>query len=62
MGATFKENVTDIRNSKVVDVIKELQTYSVNVEVYDPNADNEEFEHEYGVSLPNNPNNEYDAV
>jgi UDP-N-acetyl-D-galactosamine dehydrogenase len=62
MGATFKENVTDIRNSKVVDVIKELQSYSVNVEVYDPNADNEEFEHEYQVSLVNNPNNEYDAV
>ncbi len=62
MGATFKENVTDIRNSKVVDVIKELQSYSVNVEVYDPNADNEEFEHEYQVSLVSNPNNEYDAV
>jgi UDP-N-acetyl-D-mannosaminuronate dehydrogenase len=46
----------------VVDVIKELQTYSVNVEVYDPYADNEEFEHEYGVSLVKNPNNEYDAV
>lgn len=62
MGATFKENVTDIRNSKVVDVIKELQSYSVNVEVYDPNADNEEFEHEYSVSLVSNPNNDYDAV
>jgi UDP-N-acetyl-D-galactosamine dehydrogenase len=62
MGATFKENVTDIRNSKVVDVIKELQNYSVNVEVFDPYADNEEFEHEYGVSLINHPSNDYDAV
>lgn len=62
MGATFKENVTDIRNSKVVDVIKELQNYSVNVEVFDPYADNEEFEHEYGVSLISHPSNDYDAV
>lgn len=62
MGATFKENVTDIRNSKVVDVIKELQTYSVNVEVFDPNADNEEFVHEYGVSLTKEVGKEYDAV
>jgi UDP-N-acetyl-D-galactosamine dehydrogenase len=62
MGATFKENVTDIRNSKVVDVNKELQNYSVNVEVFDPYADNEEFEHEYGVSLINHPSNDYDAV
>lgn len=62
MGATFKENVSDIRNSKVVDVIKELQSYSVNVEVYDPYADNEEFEHEYSVSLVNSFDKEYDAV
>ncbi len=62
MGATFKENVTDIRNSKVVDVIKELQTYSVNVEVFDPYADNEEFEHEYGVSLVSEVAKGYDAV
>lgn len=62
MGATFKENVTDIRNSKVVDVIKELQTYSVNVEVFDPYADNEEFVHEYGVALTKEVGKEYDAV
>jgi UDP-N-acetyl-D-galactosamine dehydrogenase len=62
MGATFKENVTDIRNSKVVDVIKELQTYSVNVDVFDPYADNDEFEHEYGVSLISEVGTGYDAV
>jgi UDP-N-acetyl-D-galactosamine dehydrogenase len=62
MGATFKENVTDIRNSKVVDVIKELLSYSVNVEVFDPYADNAEFEHEYGVSLTKEVGKDYDAV
>ena len=62
MGATFKENVEDIRNSKVADVINELKTFSVNVDVVDPFADSEELHHEYGFSLVEKPGNDYDAV
>lgn len=62
MGATFKEDVTDIRNSKVVDVIKELKSYGLKVEVVDPHASSEEFMHEYGVELTNEKANNYDAV
>ncbi len=42
MGTTFKENVSDIRNSKVADVVEEFKSYSVSVDVYDPYADSEE--------------------
>jgi len=62
MGATFKENVSDIRNSKVVDVIKELQAFSVNVDVVDPYASAEDFKHEYCISLKALPESHYDAV
>ena len=62
MGATFKENVEDIRNSKVADVIRELKDFSVNVDVVDPYADSEELNHEYGFSLVEKPGNDYDAV
>jgi UDP-N-acetyl-D-galactosamine dehydrogenase len=62
MGATFKENVSDIRNSKVVDVVNELKSYSVSVDVVDPIADQEEFEQEYGFSLSKKPGSNYDAV
>lgn len=62
MGATFKENVSDIRNSKVVDVIEELKRYSVNVEVVDPLADAEEFHEEYGIHLHKEYGSDYDAV
>ena len=51
LGITFKENCPDIRNSKVIDVIHELQDYGVNVQVHDPIADPAEVEHEYGISL-----------
>jgi UDP-N-acetyl-D-galactosamine dehydrogenase len=51
MGATFKENVSDIRNSKVADVVKELRSYSLNVDVADPYADSEALKHEYGFGL-----------
>lgn len=61
-GATFKENVSDIRNSKVADVVKALQSYYVNVEVEDPHADSDELQHEYGFGLVKNPGNDYDAV
>ncbi len=62
MGATFKENVSDIRNSKVADVIKELQNYSLNVHVTDPHADSDELHHEYGFRLTKNIDNDYNAV
>lgn len=51
MGATFKEDVSDIRNSKVADIIKELKSYSVKVDVVDPHADSDELKHEYGFGL-----------
>jgi len=62
MGATFKENVSDIRNSKVADVVKELKSFSLNVHVADPHADSDELQHEYGFSLTNDIANDYDAV
>ncbi len=62
MGATFKENVEDIRNSKVADVINELKTFGVQVDVVDPYASSQELEHEYGFALTENPTNDYDAV
>jgi UDP-N-acetyl-D-glucosamine/UDP-N-acetyl-D-galactosamine dehydrogenase len=49
LGMTFKENCPDIRNSKVVDVVRELQKYGANVDVYDPWADGAECKHEYGL-------------
>jgi UDP-N-acetyl-D-glucosamine/UDP-N-acetyl-D-galactosamine dehydrogenase len=51
LGMTFKENCADLRNSKVIDVIHELQTYGVKVHVHDPIASSHECEHEYGVKL-----------
>ncbi len=62
MGATFKENVSDIRNSKVADVIKELKSFSLNVHVTDPHAESDEVKHEYGFELANETGSDYDAV
>ncbi|MGN6165282.1 MAG: nucleotide sugar dehydrogenase [Flavisolibacter sp.] len=62
MGATFKENVSDIRNSKVADVVKELQEFFLNVDVVDPHADSEELKHEYGFGLTDKVGKDYDAV
>ena len=62
MGATFKENVSDIRNSKVADVVKELQSFFLNVDVVDPHADGKEMEHEYGFGLADSIGKDYDAV
>lgn len=62
MGVTFKEDVTDIRNTKVVDLINELKGYSIEVEAYDPWVNKKEFEHEYGFSLIENPLGKYHAV
>jgi UDP-N-acetyl-D-galactosamine dehydrogenase len=62
MGATFKENVSDIRNSKVADVVKELKSFFLNVDVVDPHASSEELQHEYGFGLTNSVGKDYDAV
>jgi UDP-N-acetyl-D-glucosamine/UDP-N-acetyl-D-galactosamine dehydrogenase len=51
LGLTFKEDCPDLRNSKVVDIIRELQDFGINVQIADPLADSEEAQHEYGVTL-----------
>jgi UDP-N-acetyl-D-glucosamine/UDP-N-acetyl-D-galactosamine dehydrogenase len=62
LGITFKENVSDIRNSKVVDLIKELKSYMVNVDIIDPHASAMEVHEEYGLELSSAVNPAYDAV
>lgn len=62
LGATFKEDVSDIRNSKVADMVKELLEYSIHVDFYDPHADAEEVKHEYGVHMVGAIGTGYDAV
>lgn len=63
MGATFKENVSDIRNSKVVDIIRELESFSVQVDIIDPHAESQELQHEYGFSLVDQATpNSYEAI
>ncbi|PKP50998.1 MAG: nucleotide sugar dehydrogenase [Bacteroidetes bacterium HGW-Bacteroidetes-12] len=62
MGATFKEDVSDIRNSKVADVVKEFISFGVKVEVIDPHASSEHLKHEYGFGLVDKIANDYDAV
>ncbi len=61
-GATFKENVSDIRNSKVADIVKELRAFYINVEVEDPYANSDHLVHEYGFGLNTDLSNDYDAV
>jgi UDP-N-acetyl-D-galactosamine dehydrogenase len=62
MGITFKENVSDIRNSKVADVIAELSSYGLKPEVVDPFADAEDVMHEYGIELKKGITGSYDAI
>ena len=62
MGLTFKENVADIRNSKVVNIIRELLQYSVNVEITDAWASAKEVAHEYKLTLNDTVSGDYDAV
>ncbi len=62
MGATFKENVSDIRNSKIADVVKELKSYSLTVHITDPHADSAQLKHEYGFELTSELAKDYDAV
>lgn len=62
MGATFKEDVSDIRNSKVIDLYRELEEYSLRVEIVDPHADPEEVEAEYGIPLISEVGTGYDVI
>ncbi len=62
MGITFKEDVTDIRNSKVMDIITELADFGIAVDVIDPGAGKHEVKEEYHIELKDKPSGEYDAV
>jgi UDP-N-acetyl-D-galactosamine dehydrogenase len=62
MGVTFKENVSDIRNSKIANLAQELIDYSIKVDLVDPNASPDEFQHEYKIKMRTGHDNDYDAV
>ncbi len=62
MGATFKENVADIRNSKIIDLISELKAFGLQVELADPYANSAEFEEEYGEKIVESPTGKYQAL
>lgn len=63
MGLTFKENCPDLRNTKVVDIVRELKEYNINVDIVDPWCESHEAEQEYGLTLCGQPKvNHYDAI
>jgi UDP-N-acetyl-D-glucosamine/UDP-N-acetyl-D-galactosamine dehydrogenase len=62
LGITFKENCPDIRNTRAIDVYEELNSYNINVDVYDPWASLEEVNSEFGINLIQKPNKKYHAV
>jgi UDP-N-acetyl-D-galactosamine dehydrogenase len=62
LGITFKEDCPDIRNSKVIDIVRELQQFNINVDVFDPNADKHEVAEEYGLNLIDAINDTYDGI
>ena len=63
LGLSFKENCPDVRNTKVVDIVHELQEYNIDVDVYDPWVDADEAEHEYGITPIVKPNaGQYDGI
>lgn len=62
LGVTFKEDCPDIRNSKVIDVIRELRSFGTQVDVYDPHADAAEVRHEYGLVITPSLSKKYDAI
>jgi len=63
LGITFKENCPDVRNTKAVDVVRQLQTYETQVDIYDPWANTEEVKHEYGLTcFKSKPKNKYEAI
>jgi len=61
-GVTFKEDVSDIRNSKIIDTVKEIQAFNIDVDIVDPFAEPDEVEHEYGLRLAPADGRDYDAV
>jgi UDP-N-acetyl-D-galactosamine dehydrogenase len=62
LGMTFKENCPDIRNTRAIDIYRELETYDVNLEVYDPWASKSEVMHEYGIEMVDSPEGQYDGI
>jgi UDP-N-acetyl-D-galactosamine dehydrogenase len=62
LGVTFKENVSDIRNSKVIEVIQELQNYNITVDIYDPCVDKDELSETYSLSLVQGIGADYDGI
>jgi len=62
LGITFKEDCPDIRNSKVIDIVNELQQFNINVDVFDPQANEHEVVEEYGITLIDKINKTYDGI
>jgi UDP-N-acetyl-D-galactosamine dehydrogenase len=63
LGITFKENCPDVRNTKIVDVIRALADYGIEVSIYDPLANPSEVKHEYNLITTNTlPNQKFDAI
>ena len=63
LGITFKENCPDVRNTKIVDVIRALSDYGIEIMVYDPLANTSEVKHEYDLTISNDiPNQKFDAI
>jgi UDP-N-acetyl-D-galactosamine dehydrogenase len=62
LGITFKEDCPDIRNSKVIDIIKELQQFNIKIDVFDPYADQQEVSDEYGITLIDKINKTYSGI
>lgn len=62
MGITFKENCPDIRNSRAIDIYRELEEFGINVEVYDPWASKSEVKEEYGLDLIDTPEGKYEGI
>jgi UDP-N-acetyl-D-galactosamine dehydrogenase len=62
LGFTFKENCPDVRNTRVIDIVEELNSYHVNVDVYDPWASSDSVNHEYGIELSTPVEGKYDAI
>lgn len=62
LGFTFKENCPDTRNTRVIDIFEELQSYGINPFIYDPQADHEQVKEEYGIQLEEVVEEDYDAI
>jgi UDP-N-acetyl-D-galactosamine dehydrogenase len=63
LGVTFKENCPDVRNTKIVDVVRALEDYGIEVTIFDPWAKPEEVKHEYGLSTVSDlPSSTFDAI